>query len=522
MKNLKSIHCPIAKLWYWLVVSTAIFVFLLGSAAVSFGQGLVSSVPSSTELELFRGELAQTIKSINASFDRIRKNPVVADAAGNVGSLKYKPETSSAALAQLEKLSYEELEILRNALSTKFPKWRESAALMGRVSQRLSGKGPTLGNALDAPNLDIPTDCQSLVGVPSYVDYRDVKALEIGAYAAFVIIPPPLNVVLVGLWAPAAGVAVASETDNRIFDRCNVIEASKDVKVFISDLTDDRIIPGVAELFISALPTIIDNDNTNKDTILTAINTSAGTSQTAITGAVTNAQNSINSTVTNSKNEILTNSNDNTTAINSNVTNSKNEILTNSNNNTAAINSNVTNSKSEILTNSNDNTAAINSNVNNARTAIVANDNANTQNLAALLNDAVTQIINSGGATGTESKNLLLRTQIETALASSNEEIGTTALYATPASVCFPALNSLGQAQAGTSTSTTTQCGLLDLVRAIVSQTINNIGQPHSSRASIEFTLAETFRTQGLYKRAYVYYRNAYRIASEMEPVSTR
>jgi len=452
----------------------------------------------------------------------MRKDPALAKAADNVASLEYKPETSSAALEQLEKLSYEELEILRSTLNTKFPKWRESADLIRRVSQTLSGKGPTLGDALDAPNLDIPADCQSLVGVPSYVDYANLKAGENAAYAAFVVIPPPLNAIAVAIWGPLAGVALASEIENRIFDRCNVIEASKDVKVFISDLTDDRIIPGVAELFISALPTIIDNDNTNKDTILTAINTSSGTSQTAITGAVTNAQNSINSTVTNSKNEILTNSNDNTTAINSNVTNSKNEILTNSSNNTTAINSSLANSKNEILTNSNNNTMAINSNVSNARTAIVANDNANTQNLAALLNDAVTQIINSGGATGAESKNLLLRTQIETALASSNEEIGTTALYATPASVCFPALNSLGQAQAGASTSTTTQCGLLDLVRAIVGQTINNIGQPHSSRASIEFTLAETFRTQGLYKRAYVYYRNAYRIATEMEPVPTR
>ena len=113
-------------------------------------------------------------------------------------------------------------------------------------------------------------------------------------------------------------------------------------------------------------------------------------------------------------------------------------------------------------------------------------------------------------------KNLLLRTQIAADLASTD---GSTfvALYETPKTVCKPSLNSSGVPQTvslpGSPTITIQQCGLLDLVRAIVKDTIANVGA--GTNASDFFGVAEKQRNQGKYKAAYASYRQAYKAASK-------
>lgn len=142
----------------------------------------------------------------------------------------------------------------------------------------------------------------------------------------------------------------------------------------------------------------------------------------------------------------------------------------------------------------------------------VNNDNANTLALTNLVNAALTQIINNATANKEETRNLLLRTQIEADLASTD---GSTfvALYETPVTVCFPSLNPQGLPQAGIpSGAGPIQCGLLDLVRSIVSQTIVNGG--NNQNALKEFATGDSQRAAGQYKSAYASYRKAYKMAS--------
>ncbi len=181
-------------------------------------------------------------------------------------------------------------------------------------------------------------------------------------------------------------------------------------------------------------------------------------------------------------------------------------ITTQLTNSIANDNTNTTN----ILNNAATNTTNIINNDNANKTTIVNNDNANALALTTLVNSALTQIISNANANKDETKNLLLRTQIEADLASTD---GSTfvALYETPVTKCFPSLNSLGLPQAGLPANTV-QCGLLDLVRSIVQQTIANVGA--GGNAQSFFNTGDAQRAAGQYKAAYASYRKAYKAAS--------
>ncbi len=225
------------------------------------------------------------------------------------------------------------------------------------------------------------------------------------------------------------------------------------------------------------------NDNTNYTNIVS----NATTNTTTITGAVTTA-----------KTDIISNATTNRTTITTAITNAQTAVITAGDANSAA-----------IIGNDNTNTTNIVSNDNTNKTTIVNNDNANTLALTTLVNSALTQII----ANATDNKNLLLRTQIEADLASTD---GSTfvALYEMPATVCFPSLNALGLPQAGIAPATNAaqQCGLLDLVRSIVQQTIAKVGA--GTNAQSFFTTGDAQRAAGQYKAAYASYRRAYKAAS--------
>lgn len=166
---------------------------------------------------------------------------------------------------------------------------------------------------------------------------------------------------------------------------------------------------------------------------------------------------------------------------------------------------NITTAKTEITENDNTN-----------KTTIVNNDNANTVTILEKIEAAKTYIVTDAHANKDEMKNLLLRTQIEADLASTD---GSTfvALYQTPSSVCGASLNDKGLPQLvtlpGAATVTISQCGLLDLVRSIVRDTIANVGA--GTNAQSFFATAEAHRTAGRYKQAYASYRMAYKTASK-------
>ncbi len=224
------------------------------------------------------------------------------------------------------------------------------------------------------------------------------------------------------------------------------------------------------------------NENTN----FTNIIGNAATNTTTITTGITTA-----------KTDIISNATTNRTTITTAITNAQTAVITAGDANSAAIINNDNTNKTTIVENDNTN-----------KTTIVNNDNANTLALTTLVNSALAQIISNA----TDNKNLLLRTQIEADLASTD---GSTfvALYETPVTVCFQSLNALGLPQAGIPANTnTTQCGLLDLVRSIVQQTITNVGA--GTNAQSFFATGDSQRAAGQYKEAYASYRKAYKAAS--------
>jgi hypothetical protein len=164
---------------------------------------------------------------------------------------------------------------------------------------------------------------------------------------------------------------------------------------------------------------------------------------------------------------------------------------------------NITNAQTTIIANDDAN-----------KTTIVNNDNANTLALTNLINATRTAIINNANDNKDEVKNLLLRTQIEADLASTDGS-AFVALYETPSNVCLPALNDKGMVQLAASLNapSPTQCGLLDLVRSIVRDTIANVGA--GTNAQSFFNTAVAQQNAGQYKAAYASYRKAYKAAGK-------
>ncbi len=189
----------------------------------------------------------------------------------------------------------------------------------------------------------------------------------------------------------------------------------------------------------------------------------------------------------------------------------KQEILDNAAANTTNIINNDNTNKDTIVLNDNTNKDTIVLNDNTNKDTIVNNDNANTLALTNLINATRIEILKNAKDNKEESNNLLLRTQIEADLSSTD---GSTfvALYETPGNVCLPSLNNQGLPQIG-ELSNPVQCGLLDLVRSIVRDTIANVND--SSNAQSFFATGDAQRAAGNFKAAYTSYRKAYKAASK-------
>lgn len=176
----------------------------------------------------------------------------------------------------------------------------------------------------------------------------------------------------------------------------------------------------------------------------------------------------------------------------------------------------ITASTSTTASNISTSTSTTATNITTAKTEIIANDDANRVIILAAVEAAKTYIVTDAHANKDEVKNLLLRTQIEADLASTD---GSTfvALYETPTNVCLTSLNEKGLPQSvslpGFPTITIPQCGLLDLVRSIVRDTIANVGA--GTNAQSFFNTGDAQKAAFKYKAAYASYRQAYKAASK-------
>jgi len=192
----------------------------------------------------------------------------------------------------------------------------------------------------------------------------------------------------------------------------------------------------------------------------------------------TDLENSVANDNTN-KTAIINNDNANTTTITGNDNSNKTAIVTNDNTNTTNIIANSNANKGDVIINANSNTTTITTAISNAQTTIVNNDNANKNTIVA--ND---------NANATMLRDLILRTQIEADLASTDGS-AFVALYLTPGA----------------------KGGYLELVRSIVVQTIANIGGANTAQANALVAKGDAYKTAGDYRSAYASYRQAYKKA---------
>ena len=166
--------------------------------------------------------------------------------------------------------------------------------------------------------------------------------------------------------------------------------------------------------------------------------------------------------------------------------------VTNDNNNKTAVINNDNANTTSIVNNDNANKTTIINNDNANKTSIINNDNANTAALTITVNANTAAIIANDNANKNELRDLILRTQIEADLAQADSS--------TPVAV-FVTPNAHG--------------GYLDLVRAIVAQTITNILAAGGKVGQAQSFLAQgdAAKTAGDFKGAYFSYRKAYQAA---------
>lgn len=201
------------------------------------------------------------------------------------------------------------------------------------------------------------------------------------------------------------------------------------------------------------------------------------------------------------KDAVVSNDNANKTAVVNNDNANKNTIVANSDANKDVVIANAEANKSAVFTKIGDSATAIIANDDANKNAVVANDNANKNAIVTNDNANKDTIVANDNANAAMLRDLLLRTQIEADL-SANDGAVPVALFQTPASVCAGAapLN---------------QCGLLDLAREIVVQTIARLAGPSAPQANSFLAKGDQYKAAGNHKAAYQQYRQAYKTAAK-------
>src|SRR5687767_7416861 len=178
--------------------------------------------------------------------------------------------------------------------------------------------------------------------------------------------------------------------------------------------------------------------------------------------------------------------------------------IVNADANRATIVANDDANKPATIANDDTNKTALIANDDANRTTIVNNDNANALAITTAVNAALATIISNANANKDELKNLMLRTQIEADLAAPDSATAV-ALFQTPSTVCTtPSIPNPH-----------TQCGYLNLVAAIVRETITNQGGPNMAAATALLLQADAMKASGQFKAAYTTYRKAYKTSSK-------
>lgn len=155
-------------------------------------------------------------------------------------------------------------------------------------------------------------------------------------------------------------------------------------------------------------------------------------------------------------------------------------------NSVANDNTNTTN----IIANDNSNKTDIINNANANKGDVITNANANTTAITTAITNVQNTIITNANANATMLRDLILRTQIEADLASTDGS-AFVALYLTPGA----------------------KGGYLELVRSIVAQTIANIGGANTAQANVLLAKGDVYKAAGDYRNAYSSYRQAYKKA---------
>lgn len=421
--------------------------------------------------EEFRQELTNYFTEIEEVSRLFNQIPVVRERL-NENNLKPLSIIAQAKLS-IANATPEDLRQMREVYA-KFPGWRDvpqnmnaliNPALRRQLETRLAAKGG--GIQLEAVT---PDNCAD--GINADVSNTDISAAEAAVIAAEAIqdaIPPVLNIPAVAATAIVKGIALSLVTLKAIKDDCTALDAT-----------------AVSTIVNTAKTDIINNSNTNKDSILNSLNTKTTTITTAISDSQNTIINNDNSnktmlttTITNAQTSINNTTNASSTALTTAITNAQTAIVNNDNSN-----------KTMIVSNDNANATTLNTNLTTAKTAIITNDNTNTTNIVNNDNANKTMIINNDNANKTELRDLLLRTQIEADLAEADNAtyVG---LYVTP----------------------TANGGYLDLVRAIVVDTIAKLAGASTAQANSFLARADDFKAAGNYKSAYQNYRKAYKFA---------
>jgi hypothetical protein len=198
---------------------------------------------------------------------------------------------------------------------------------------------------------------------------------------------------------------------------------------------------------------------------------------------------------------IVANSDANKTAIINNSDANKTAVIANADANKSAVFTKIGDSATAIIANDNANKTTIVANDNTNKDTIVANDNANKNTIVANDNANKDTIVANDNANATMLRNLLMRTQIEADLSSTDGAVPV-ALFETPETQCDGAapLN---------------QCGLLNLVREVVVQTISRLAGTSAAQANSFLAKGDQYKTAGNFKAAYQQYRQAYKTAGK-------
>ena len=555
MKNLRS----------FLIVSIVMFVALSGIASSTFGQELYQP-PTTVELDQFRQDLDQTMQEIYQHRETLRQNKAVREA------LEKQSKTNSApALAllrqQLREMNYEELAVMHKAYTTHFPEWREFPQALGKLVNKIGNPGKS-----DTPNAITPDNCQDAFNAqPSWTDWSIAQAIAIGADGLQNVIPPPFNGVATAVYVAAGETALAFETLNRIFERCQgdrdfenlenelifqIWQSKSDIFADnfsqtnqltnqisgVTLLTAGNIANSTVSILNNALintanittavtsaesnivnnansnkTMIVNNDNTNKDTILTNLNTKT----TTITGAVTSSQNAIianadsnktmlTTAITGSQNAVIANGDSNKTMLATAIANLQTSVNNSSTTGTTAI----TNAQTAIINNDNAN-----------KTMIVNNDNANALTLNTNLTSAKTMVIVNDNTNAT---NIVNNDNSNKTMIVNNDNANTTTLInngnANTTAISDLILRSQIEADLATESNAvkvgwyltpTANGGKLDLVQQIVTLTLANIQAAGGSTGNAQsfLTQANADKAAGNFKSAYDNYRKAYKAA---------